>query len=172
MFANLTAENPAVNLAEGQRNRRGGSAVMWIVSKIELAKINEKILIYVDLNGIVESVNGGGSFIRKIIDHNNFPSWVYNPVFPYPRALIEGQLFIIVHLAAGRGYNFYNPIWRTVAALTVQFVFVANNGYIWLQVVCITLFILCLEEHGKRSREYLAGTIIVADVVSYLQVQE
>ena len=112
-----------IGSTERQRDKKqqgeGGSAAMWMVSKSKLAKVNGKILIYVDLNRIVESVNGGGSFIRKIIDHNNFPSWVYNPVFPYPRALIEGQLFIIVHLAAGRGYNFYNPIRRTVAAFTV-----------------------------------------------------
>lgn len=90
-----------IGSTERQRDKKqqgeGGSAAMWMVSKSKLAKVNGKVLIYVDFNRIGKSVNGRRCFIWKIINHNNFPGRVYNPAFTYPCLLIEGRFFIIVY---------------------------------------------------------------------------
>ena len=80
-----------------KQQSRYGSAAMWMVSKSKLAKVNGKVLIYVDFNRIGKSVNGRRCFIWKIKKHNNFPGRVYNPAFTYPCLLIEGRFFIIVY---------------------------------------------------------------------------
>ena len=46
-----------------------GSAAMWMVSKIELAKVNGNILIYVDLDGIIKSVISIVLFVLCLEEH-------------------------------------------------------------------------------------------------------
>lgn len=58
-----------IGSTERQRDKKqqgeGGSAAMWMVSKSKLAKVNGKVLIYVDFNRIGKSVMVGGVSFGK-----------------------------------------------------------------------------------------------------------
>ncbi len=59
---------------------------------------------------------------------------IHNPILPYASGMVQGQFCIVIHRAAARGYDFYHPVWSTLAALVVQFSFITDYGYVRLQI--------------------------------------
>ena len=69
-----------------------------------------------------------------IICQDDLLHGIHNPILPYAGRTVQGQFCIVIHRAAARGHDFYNPVWSALAALVIQLSFITDYGYIRLQI--------------------------------------
>lgn len=70
----------------------------------------------------------------KIIYQNKILIRIYQPVFSYSGSSIFKQFRIIIHLLAGRRYNFHDPVRCSLAPSVIQFICIADNRNIRFNV--------------------------------------
>lgn len=95
-------------------------------------KIDKKVVINIYLNRSVEGILYGNAVTFKVIDRYQKSVWIDNPVFTYTVVLVIVQFFDVIIGCISWGYNFDNKVRRTIAAFSIQFIFIADNHQVRL----------------------------------------
>lgn len=101
------------------------------------------------------------SLLLKIVNHYGLFLGINDPAFPNSCCTVFKQLYAIIPLRIRRGSYFNDPIRRSIAAVFIQLIPVANDRNIRLNVV----FLVRIQKYRKRSRIDLAGSAVGIDIL-------
>ena len=103
----------------------------------------------------------------KVIDRNQVPLIINDPVFPDTRSPVFEQLLIVVHGAACGGDDFDDPIRRPLAAFPSELFPIAYDRDVRFYVNPV----VCIQEYGKRGGEDFAVPIVLSYIIPYTEGQ-